>query len=165
MDQVSVVPYGDVSALGELEGRVDGHLLAGGLAEGLCPGELAGVSLHLEVLVALGAAKAKLFCIVANECDALAWVGGPATEVASLDSDHFEYVATSGSAVILLVGLCGRAMSSERNAVVRREGCWVLLPLTDYRLSKSKNFGRTLQNGQAQVGRKRSGLFIFIWAL
>ena len=53
LNQVAVVPHGDVAALGKLEGRVDSHLLAGGLAERLCPRQLTRVALHLEVLVAL----------------------------------------------------------------------------------------------------------------
>lgn len=71
MDQVAVVPHGDVAALGELQGRVDRHLLAGGLAERLCPRQLARVALHLEVLVAFRAAEAELLGVVSNECDAL----------------------------------------------------------------------------------------------
>jgi hypothetical protein len=48
-DQVAVVANGDVAAGGKGEGAVDGHLLAVGGAERFCPGELAGVTLHLEL--------------------------------------------------------------------------------------------------------------------
>ncbi|KAI6767132.1 hypothetical protein HG531_011492 [Fusarium graminearum] len=47
--ELSVVADGNVAAGGELQSRVDRHLLAGGLTEGLCPLELARVSLHLEL--------------------------------------------------------------------------------------------------------------------
>jgi hypothetical protein len=51
-DKVAVVAHGNVAALLELESAVDGHLLAVRATEGLCPAELAWVTLHLEVLVA-----------------------------------------------------------------------------------------------------------------
>jgi len=50
--QVPIVTDWNVATLLELEGRVNGHLLASGLAEGLGPADLTGVTLHLEVLVA-----------------------------------------------------------------------------------------------------------------
>ena len=55
-DQVAVVLDGDVALLGELgqdEGGVDDHLLATGGTVALSPLQLAGLTLHLEVLVAL----------------------------------------------------------------------------------------------------------------
>ena len=52
LDEIAVVSHGHVAALSEGEGRVDGHFLVVRATERLCPGELAGVALHLEVLVA-----------------------------------------------------------------------------------------------------------------
>ena len=48
-DQVAVVTDGNVAASGEGEGAVDGHFLAVGGAERFCPGQLARVTLHLEL--------------------------------------------------------------------------------------------------------------------
>lgn len=59
LEELAVVADGHVAAGGELQGAVDHHLLAGVLAVGLGPLELAGVALHLEVLVALGSAEAE----------------------------------------------------------------------------------------------------------
>jgi hypothetical protein len=65
-DEVAVVAHGDVAALREGEGGVDGHFLAVGPAEGFCPGEFARVALHFEVLVAFGFAEAEGFGVVAD---------------------------------------------------------------------------------------------------
>ena len=54
---------------------------------GLGPLELAGLALHLEVLVALGAAEAEGARIVAHEGDAFGWVDGTRAEVAAFDSE------------------------------------------------------------------------------
>jgi hypothetical protein len=68
-DKVAVVAHGDVAALCEGEGRVDGHFLAVCAAEGFCPGEFARVALHFEVFVAFGFAEAEGFGVVADwEC-------------------------------------------------------------------------------------------------
>ncbi|KZL63311.1 hypothetical protein CI238_10390, partial [Colletotrichum incanum] len=50
-DKVAVVPHRDVAPRAELEGAVDRHLLVRRGAVRLCPLELAGVTLHLELLV------------------------------------------------------------------------------------------------------------------
>jgi hypothetical protein len=96
-----------------LEGGIDGHFLAGSLAEGLCPLELARVALHLElfvavlastvlqdtacsiavlsldsstyVLVTLAPTEPENSGIVADKGYALAWVGRPTAEVAGFD--------------------------------------------------------------------------------
>jgi hypothetical protein len=68
-----------------LEGGIDGHFLAGSLAEGLCPLQLARVALHLEVLVALAPTEPENSGIVADKSYAFAWVGGPTAEVAGFD--------------------------------------------------------------------------------
>jgi len=62
--ELSVVFDGDVSALLELKGRVDGQLLAGGLPEGLCPADLARVALLLEAAVTLGATETKHLAVM-----------------------------------------------------------------------------------------------------
>lgn len=84
-DELPVVSDGDVALLFEFERRVERHLLAVGLAEGLCPSYLSGVSLQLEVLVALGLAELEDLCVVAHEGDALARVAGRGAEEAVLD--------------------------------------------------------------------------------
>jgi hypothetical protein len=66
LDEVAVVPHGDVAALRKGQGAVDGHLLAVRAAERLGPGQLARVALHLEVLVAFGFAEPEGLCIVAH---------------------------------------------------------------------------------------------------
>jgi hypothetical protein len=55
-------------------------------AEGFCPSELARVTLHFEILVAFGAAKAEEFCVVADEGYTFRWVAGLRAEVAGFDS-------------------------------------------------------------------------------
>lgn len=65
--EVAVVPDRHVAPRRELQRAVHRHLLAGRLAEGFRPLQLARVALHDEVLVALGAAEAELFGIVAAE--------------------------------------------------------------------------------------------------
>ena len=57
-------------------------------AEGFGPAEFARVALHFEVGVAFAAAEAELFCVVADEGDALAGVAGAGAEVAGFDP-HF----------------------------------------------------------------------------
>lgn len=84
-DELPVVSDGDVALLFEFERGVERHLLAVGLAEGLCPSYLSGVSLQLEVLVALGLAELEDLCVVAHEGDALARVAGRGAEEAVLD--------------------------------------------------------------------------------
>lgn len=84
-DELAVVANGNVALLFELEGGVDGHLLAVGLAEGLGPANLSWVALQLEVLVALGLAELEDLCIVADESDALARVARGRAEEAVLD--------------------------------------------------------------------------------
>lgn len=86
-DQVAVVLDGDVALLGELgqnQRRVHDHFLAAGGAVTLGPLQLAGLTLHLEVLVTLGTAETELSGIIANECDALAGEGRAGTEVTGL---------------------------------------------------------------------------------
>jgi hypothetical protein len=116
LDQVAVVSDGDVAALGESEGGVDGHFLAVRAAERFCPGEFAGVTLHFEVLVAFGFAEAEGFGVVAHceelvsvaicggvgrltESDALGRVHRRATEVARFDPH-------GGGGVALVVVVC-----------------------------------------------------------
>jgi hypothetical protein len=52
----------------------------------LGPLKLAWLTLHLEVLVALGPTEAELSGIVADECDALTRVGRAGTEVTSFNT-------------------------------------------------------------------------------
>jgi hypothetical protein len=88
-DQVAVVLDGDVAPLGELAEQhvlVDDHLLAAQGAVGLGPLELPRLSLHLEVLVAFGAAEAEGAGVVAHKGDALGRVDWPGTEMAGVDS-------------------------------------------------------------------------------
>lgn len=83
-NQVAVVLDGDVALLGELgehQGRVDDHLLAAGGTVALGPLQLAGLTLHLEVLVALGPTESELAGVIADECDTLPREGGAGTEV------------------------------------------------------------------------------------
>jgi hypothetical protein len=48
----------------------------------LGPLQLAGLALHLEVLVALGPTESELAGVIADECDALPREGGAGTEMA-----------------------------------------------------------------------------------
>lgn len=92
-DQVAVVLDGDVALLGELrqhQRRVDDHLLAACGAVALGPFQLARLTLHLEVLVALAAAETELSGVIADECDALPWEGRAGTEVAGLHTGREE---------------------------------------------------------------------------
>lgn len=54
-------------------------------SECLGPAQLARIPLHLEVLVTFRLTKAKHLGVVADECDAFAWVAWPRAEVAGLD--------------------------------------------------------------------------------
>ena len=69
-------------------------------AEGFGPAELAWVALHFEVCVAFGAAEAELFGVVADKCDALAWVAGAGAEMAGFDA-HFGESYTEWTAVVV----------------------------------------------------------------
>lgn len=87
--KVAVVLDGDVSLLGELgqdKRRIHDHLLSAGGTVSLGPLKLAGLTLHLEVLVALGPTEAELSGIVADECDALTREGRAGTEVTSFNT-------------------------------------------------------------------------------
>lgn len=92
--EVAVVLDGDVALLGELgqhERRVDDHLLAPGGAVALGPLQLAGLTLHLEVLVALGPTESELAGVIADECDALPREGGAGTEVTGFHTIEQSY--------------------------------------------------------------------------
>lgn len=54
----------------------------------LGPLQLAGLTLHLEVLVALGAAETELSGVIADECDALPGEGRAGTEVTGLHTSE-----------------------------------------------------------------------------
>lgn len=82
LHKLAVIPDRDVPALLKLEGGVDGHFLADGLSEGFGPAELAGITFHLEVFVAFGAAEAEVLTVVADKGDSMAWVTGRGTEEA-----------------------------------------------------------------------------------
>ncbi len=65
LHQLAIISDGSVALSLKVKDRVCGHFLAAQLAEGLCPADLAGVALHLEVAVAFGAAEAEnLFCLL-----------------------------------------------------------------------------------------------------
>ena len=51
----------------------------------LCPLEFAGLSLHLEILVAFRPAELEDFGIISNEGDTFGWVDRARAEVARLD--------------------------------------------------------------------------------
>lgn len=84
-DKLAVVADGEVALLFEFERRVDRHLLAIRLAEGLGPSKLAWVALQFEVLVAFRLAKLEHLCIVTNKSDTFAWVARGRAEEAVLD--------------------------------------------------------------------------------
>lgn len=73
----------------------------------LCPLQFAGLSLHLEILVAFGAAKAEEFGIVADEGDAFGGVDGTRAEVARFDSGSISHGHREHwGAANLMMGLC-----------------------------------------------------------
>ena len=74
LPELSLVLDGHVAPLLQLEGRVDGEILAGGLSERLRPARLAGIALPLEEFVAFAAAEFEDFVVVAHELDAVAGV-------------------------------------------------------------------------------------------
>lgn len=71
-----------IALLLKLIDSVDCQLLAMRLTEGLCPSELARISLHLERFVALRSAKAEDLAVIAHKADAVARVDGRGAEVA-----------------------------------------------------------------------------------
>jgi hypothetical protein len=56
----------------------------------LGPLQLAGLTLHLEVLVALGPTETELSGVIADECDALPGEGRAGTEVTGLHTRREE---------------------------------------------------------------------------
>ena len=87
--EIAVVLDGDVSLLGELgqnKRRIHDHFLSAGGTVSLGPLKLAGLTLHLEVLVALGPPETKLSGIVADECDSLTRESRAGTEVTSFNT-------------------------------------------------------------------------------
>ena len=68
---------------------------------GLGPLESAGLALHLEVLVAFGAAEAEDARVVADEGDAFGGVDGPRTEVACFDSGILRLDVANRAATIV----------------------------------------------------------------
>jgi hypothetical protein len=88
--QIPIILEGNIASLGELAEQdilIDDHLLAAEGAVGLGPLQLAGLPLHLEVLVAFGAAEAEGARIVAHKGDAFRWVDGTRAEVTGFDSE------------------------------------------------------------------------------
>ena len=71
---------------------VDDHLLAAQRAVGFCPLEFAGLALHLEVLVAFGAAEAEDFGVVAYKGDALGGVDRAGAEVAGFNPGMCQFL-------------------------------------------------------------------------
>jgi hypothetical protein len=66
LDEIAVVSHENVAALSEGESGVVGHSLVVRAAERLGPGDLVGVALHLEVLMAFRFAEAEGLGIVAH---------------------------------------------------------------------------------------------------
>lgn len=91
LHEVSVVSHGHVSSGREGQGGIHHHLLASSLSERLGPSQLSGVSLHLEVLVALGSAETKLLGVVTHEHDSLTGIHWRRAEMTVVHS-HFVVV-------------------------------------------------------------------------
>lgn len=70
---------------GKGQRRIDDHLLSCSFTERLCPADLPGIPLHLEVLVALGSAESKFLRIVSDKHDTVTRIDRAGTEVASMD--------------------------------------------------------------------------------
>jgi len=92
--EVPVVFDRCVPSLGELRKKevlVNDHFLATESARRLGPLEFTGLSLHLEVLVAFGAAESEDFCIVANECYSFGRVHWARAQMACFDPKFISY--------------------------------------------------------------------------
>ena len=70
----------------------------------LGPLQLAGLTLHLEVLVAFGPTEAELSGIVADECDSLTRECRAGTEVTGFNTVDKKYISIVDSILIIING-------------------------------------------------------------